>query len=114
MNDETPELDVGETLARIFAVIEGRKTADPEQSYVARLMNRGPKKIAQKVGEEAVEVAIAAVSETREAVVSESADLLFHMMVLWSRLDLSPADVVAELAAREGVSGIVEKKSRKW
>ncbi len=110
----TEQADVGEILNRVFAVIESRKAADPEQSYVAKLMARGPKKIAQKVGEEAVEVALEAVSGTPETVIGESADVLFHLMVLWSAMGLKPEDIVAELAAREGVSGIVEKKSRNW
>ncbi|GJL87127.1 MAG: phosphoribosyl-ATP pyrophosphatase [Minwuia thermotolerans] len=100
-------------LQRLHALAEQRKSADPETSYVARLHAKGTSKIAQKVGEEAVETALAAVSEGRDKVVSESADLLFHLTVLWSHLGIEPAEVMAELARREGISGISEKASRK-
>ncbi|MDG1994938.1 MAG: phosphoribosyl-ATP diphosphatase [Emcibacteraceae bacterium] len=93
-------------------VIENRKGGDITKSYVAQLFAKGRKKVAQKVGEEAVELCIAAAHNDREEAVSESADLLFHMMVLWSDMGIKPEDVYAELAAREGLSGIDEKKSR--
>lgn len=100
-------------LQRLHALAEQRKSADPETSYVARLHAKGTAKIAQKVGEEAVETALAAVGEGREKVVSESADLLFHLTVLWSHLGVQPDEVMEELARREGISGIAEKASRK-
>ncbi len=97
----------------LFAVIESRKGADPDTSYTAKLFAKGRKKIAQKVGEEAVETALAAVSETPAAVAAESADLLYHLLVLWAETDVSPDEVWAELNRRAGVSGIEEKNSRK-
>lgn len=104
--------DAAEILARLQAVIEARKGGDAETSYVAKRLSQGTAKIAQKVGEEAVETAIAAVSGGREAVVAESADLLFHLMILWADAGIAPDDVLEELARREGISGIDEKKSR--
>lgn len=100
-------------LDRLYTVIEGRKGADADTSYTAKLFAKGRKKIAQKVGEEGVECALAAVSEGRDEVVSESADLLYHLLVLWADLGLDPAEVWSKLAQREGTSGIDEKKSRK-
>ncbi len=97
----------------LFAVIAGRKGADPETSYTAKLFAKGRAKIAQKVGEEAVEAVIAAVSQGPDKVVSESADLLYHLLVLWAEAGVSPEDVWAELGRRSGVSGIEEKNSRK-
>ena len=102
-----------DVITRLAAVIQSRKGGDPDKSYVAKLFNKGRHKIAQKVGEEAVETALAAVDGGKEQVVSESADLLFHLMVLWADVGLKPEDVFAELARREGVSGVDEKKSRK-
>lgn len=99
-------------LARLFAIIESRKGADPSVSRTAHLFHRGIPKIAQKVGEEAVEVAIAAVEGKGGHLVSESADLLYHLFVLWSAMGIKPEDIYAELARREGTSGIEEKKAR--
>jgi phosphoribosyl-ATP pyrophosphohydrolase len=99
-------------IARLFALIESRKGADPTVSRTALLLHRGVPKIAQKVGEEAVEAAIAAVLGSREKLVSESADLLYHLLVLWAAMGIVPDDVYAELARREGTSGIEEKKAR--
>lgn len=97
----------------LFQVIAARQGADPETSYTARLFAKGRKKIAQKVGEEAVETALAALSEGPEGVTSESADLLYHLLVLWAECGVKPEDVWAELNKRVGVSGIDEKNSRK-
>mgnify|MGYP001806926428 CR=1 FL=1 len=99
-------------LDQLFQVVEGRKGADPNSSYTAKLFATGRKKIAQKVGEEGLETAIAAVSETPAAVAAESADLLYHLLVLWADCGLTPAEVWAELARRQGISGITEKNSR--
>lgn len=96
----------------LFRVIESRKTADPDGSYTARLFAKGRKKIAQKVGEEGVECAIAAVSETPDAVVAESADLLYHLMVLWAEQGITPGQIYTELGKRVGVSGLTEKAAR--
>ena len=101
-----------ETLNHLAGTIAERRYADPEDSYVARLFKKGRKKIAQKVGEEAVEVAIAAVSESREELVKESSDLLFHLLILWNDAGIAPEDVAAELEKRSGISGIAEKKKR--
>ncbi len=108
-----PNENAGAVIDRLFAVIESRRGGDPKTSYVAKLFSKGRRKIAQKVGEEAVETVIAAIDKDRGEVVKESADLLFLLMVLWAELDLKPADVFAELARREGTSGIAEKKARK-
>lgn len=100
------------TLAKLEATIRARRTADPAHSYVAKLAARGRAKIAQKLGEEAVETVIAALSGDRAATTSEAADLIFHLGVLLADLDLSFDDVLAELERREGLSGIAEKASR--
>ena len=100
-------------LERLFATIESRKGTDPGSSYTAKLFHKGPNKIAQKLGEEAVETVIAATSEGREELAAESADLLYHLLVLWSVHGLRPEEVWARLAAREGVSGVAEKAARK-
>ena len=103
-----------DTLARLEAVIAARRDADPASSYVAKLHARGLGKIAQKLGEEATETIIAALSEEREALVGEAADLLFHLLVLLGARDVPVADVLAELDRREGTSGIAEKASRNF
>jgi phosphoribosyl-ATP pyrophosphohydrolase len=100
-------------LRELFAVLSERKNADPETSYTARLYAKGVKKIAQKLGEEAVEAAIAAVAESKDALVRESADLLYHLLVLWSARGISPDDVWAELDRRFGTSGLAVKEARK-
>ena len=101
-----------EILNRLEEAISSRKDGDVSKSYVASLFAKGRKKIAQKVGEEGVEMALAAVTGDKQEVVAESADLLFHMMVLWADMDISPDDIFVELARREGISGIDEKKER--
>lgn len=100
------------TLDELYAIIEARRGGDPATSYVAKSFAKGRAKLAQKVGEEAVETAIAAVSADRDAIVAESADLLFHLMMLWADAGIAPADVLAALEARRGVSGIDEKAAR--
>lgn len=101
-----------EVLQRLFAVIEARKGGDPTKSYTAQLLADGLPKIAQKLGEEAVETVLAGVSGDREHTVRESADLLYHLLVLWAAAGVTPDDVWAELGKREGTSGIDEKASR--
>ena len=98
---------------RLFATIESRKGGDPDKSYVAKMYGRGLNKIAEKMGEEAIETIVAAVVKDKGETVLESADLLFHLMLLWSAKGIKPADVFNELAKREGLSGIEEKKGRK-
>ena len=100
-------------LDRLFQVIESRQGGDSEVSYTENLLARGTPKIAQKVGEEAVEVVIEAMKVDGEKLAEESADLLYHLLVLWASAGISPNDVWAELARREGTSGIAEKASRK-
>ena len=97
----------------LYQVIAGRLGGDPETSYTAMLFAKGRGKIAQKVGEEAVETVVAAVSQGPDAVVSESADLLYHLLVLWAECGVTPDRVWAELDRRAGTSGIAEKLSRK-
>lgn len=97
----------------LFAVIASRQGADPETSYTAKLFAKGRGKIAQKVGEEAVETVIAALSQGPDKLVSESADLLYHLLVLWAEAGIGPDQVWAELERRAGTSGIEEKNSRK-
>ena len=100
----------GEILDRLFAVILSRREVDPAESYVAQQSEAGTSRIAQKVGEEAVETALAALSGDKRELASESADLLFHLMILWADGGLSPSDVYAELTRREGISGLDAKK----
>ncbi|MFM2044766.1 MAG: hypothetical protein RLY86_3342 [Pseudomonadota bacterium] len=100
-------------LMDLFATIKSRKGADPDSSNTARLFARGRAKIAQKLGEEAVETVIEAVRGDKGKLAEESADLLYHLLVLWADAGLDPADVFAILEARTGISGIDEKKNRK-
>ena len=99
-------------LDTLEAVIRERRSGDPESSYVARLTAKGRAKIAQKLGEEAVETVIAAMGDDKAALTGEAADLIFHLLVLLADAGVSLDDVRAELARREGVSGIAEKASR--
>lgn len=103
----------GSVLDALFQVIESRRGADPDSSHTARLFHRGLDKIAQKVGEEAVETVIEGAGGRRDGVVAESADLLYHLLVLWAATGVAPADVWAALDARKGVSGIAEKAARR-
>jgi phosphoribosyl-ATP pyrophosphohydrolase len=105
--------ELGAALERLWRIVESRRGADPQASYTAKLFARGREKIAQKLGEEAVEAVIEGVRGDREALVGESADLLYHLLVLWAASGVAPADVAAELQRREGVSGLAEKKRRK-
>ncbi len=110
-----PPLAVGASAAvldRLWAVVNDRRTADPEVSHSARLLRRGTAKVAQKFGEEAVECLIEAVSRNRDALVAESADVLYHLIVMWVDAGVRPDEVWAELQRREGVSGVAEKASR--
>ena len=99
-------------LDRLEATIKERRSADLDTSYVAKLTARGRAKIAQKLGEEAVETVIAAMENDRLGVVAESADLLFHLSLLLADMNVPLADVYAELDRREGVSGLAEKAAR--
>lgn len=104
--------DDGRVLDRLYRVIESRRAADPDTSHTARLFQAGRNKIGQKVGEEAVETVIEGVAGSREALVSESADLLYHLLVLWAARGVEPAEVWADLDRRRHVSGLEEKASR--
>lgn len=99
-------------LNRLYDVVQSRKSADPSVSHSARLLSRGTYKIAQKFGEEAVECLIEAVAGRTSLLVGESADVLYHLIVMWVDAGITPDEVWAELARREGTSGIAEKASR--
>jgi len=103
---------VSETLDTLAATIAARRGADPSSSYVAKLLAGGPPLIAKKLGEEAVETVIAALGDDRAALTAETADLLFHLLVLLDAKGVTLADIEAELARREGLSGIAEKAAR--
>ncbi|MEM8656074.1 MAG: phosphoribosyl-ATP diphosphatase [Pseudomonadota bacterium] len=100
------------TLDDLFATIEARKGADPESSWTAKLLAKGPEKCAEKFGEEAVEAIIEAVKDDKAALASEAADVLYHLMVMLAARDVTLADVMAELDRRQGTSGIAEKGAR--
>jgi phosphoribosyl-ATP pyrophosphohydrolase len=99
-------------LDRLEATIRARRNGDPAASYVARLTADGRARMARKVGEEAIETLVAALSDDRAATTSEAADLIFHLLVLLADMDLSFDDVMAELDRREGLSGLAEKAAR--
>ncbi len=101
-----------DAFARLDATVAARKGADPASSWTAQLLAKGPEKCAEKFGEEAVEAIIEAVKGDRAKLTSEAADVLFHLAVMLAARDLTLADVAAELARREGQSGIAEKASR--
>lgn len=100
-------------LDEVYQTILERRGGDPESSHTARLFSRGRAKIAQKVGEEAVEAVIEAMRGDKDKLADESADLLYHLLVLWADAGLEPAQVYGILEGRKGISGIAEKKSRK-
>ena len=102
-----------DTLARLGAIIDSRRHSDPDKSYVARLFAKGPDAVLKKIGEEATEVVLAAKNGNRENLVAEVADLWFHTLVALSAHGLKPADVLAELERREGLSGLDEFARRK-
>jgi len=104
--------DDSTVLQHLFEVIESRRGGDVEESYTAGLFAEGMGAITQKVGEEAVETIVAALLDSPAKVTRESADLLYHLLVLWAEAKIEPADVWAELRRREGTSGLAEKKSR--
>jgi phosphoribosyl-ATP pyrophosphohydrolase len=105
--------DVDHVLDRLYAVIDGRKLADPDTSYTARLFARGRHQIAKKLGEEAVEAVIEGVRGDKPRLVGESADMLYHLLTLWVASGVKPKAVWGELARREGLSGLAEKAARK-
>ncbi|MEC8621702.1 MAG: phosphoribosyl-ATP diphosphatase [Pseudomonadota bacterium] len=99
-------------LDQLANVIKSRKNADPEISYTAQLLNDGISEIARKVGEEAVECVVSSFSNKKKELIDESADLLYHLLVLWTANEISPYEVWNEISRREGVSGILEKAGR--
>ncbi|MEL6608176.1 MAG: phosphoribosyl-ATP diphosphatase [Pseudomonadota bacterium] len=101
------------TLDELFATITARKGADPDTSWTAKLLSKGPEKCAEKFGEEAVEAIIEAVKGDRDALTGEAADVLYHLLVMLAARDVALDDVLAELARRQGQSGIAEKAARK-
>ncbi len=99
-------------LSDLAATIEARKSADPDSSWTARLLAKGPEKCAEKFGEEAIEAIVEAVKGDRAALTSEAADVLYHLLVMLAARDVALDDVLAELARRQGTSGIDEKAAR--
>ncbi|MFV0336083.1 MAG: phosphoribosyl-ATP diphosphatase [Tropicimonas sp.] len=99
-------------IQKLAGTIEARKGSDPESSWTAKLLAKGPEKCAEKFGEEAVEAIIEAVRGDRARLTAEAADVLYHLLVMLAARDVSLADVEAELARREGISGIAEKAAR--
>lgn len=107
-NDESTAI----TLDELYAVIESRRGADPSESHTALLFERGLAYVAQKVGEEAVETVIEAARGNADGIRAESADLLYHLLVMWAAAGIRPAEIWAALDARRGLSGIAEKQQR--
>jgi phosphoribosyl-ATP pyrophosphohydrolase len=100
------------TLIDLAKIIEARKSADPDSSWTAKLLSKGPEKCAEKFGEEAIEAIIEAVKGDKAALTSEAADVLYHLLVMLAASDVALDDVMAELDRRQGTSGIVEKAAR--
>ncbi|NBR91852.1 MAG: phosphoribosyl-ATP diphosphatase [Rhodobacteraceae bacterium] len=100
------------SLSALAATIQSRKSADPDTSWTAKLLSKGPEKCAEKFGEEAVEAIIEAVKGDRAKLTSEAADVLYHLLVMCAARDVTLADIEAELARRENQSGIAEKAAR--
>ena len=101
------------TLAALAATIAARKGADPDSSWTAKLLAKGPEKCAEKFGEEAIEAIIEAVKGDRASLTAEAADVLYHLLVMLAARDVTLDDVLAELARRQGQSGLAEKAARK-
>ena len=101
------------TLDDLATLIASRKGADPDSSWTAKLLSKGPEKCAEKFGEEAIEAIIAATRDDRENLTAEAADVLYHLLVMLASRDLTLADVLAELGRREGTSGLAEKATRR-
>lgn len=100
------------TLNDLSEIIAARKSADPDSSWTAKLLSQGPEKCAEKFGEEAIEAIIEAVKGDKTRLTSEAADVLYHLLVMLTACDVALDDVIAELTARQGTSGIVEKAAR--
>jgi phosphoribosyl-ATP pyrophosphohydrolase len=100
------------TLNELADIIASRKNADPDSSWTAKLLSKGPEKCAEKFGEEAIEAIIEAVKGDKERLTSEAADVLYHLLVMLTARDVSVEDVMKVLEARQGTSGIAEKAAR--
>ena len=100
------------TLDRLWATIDARRTADPDSSWTARLLSKGPEKCAEKFGEEAIEAVIEAVKGDRDALTSEGADVLYHLLIMLTARGVTLRDVLDELDRRDGISGLDEKAAR--
>ena len=100
------------SLKALAETIQARKSADPDSSWTAKLLSKGPEKCAEKFGEEAIEAIVEAVKGDKARLTSEAADVMYHLLVMLAAHDITLADVEAELARREGQSGIDEKASR--
>ena len=111
-SNNAPGTTAENALTRLAATIADRKTADPETSWTAKLLARGPEKCAEKFGEEAVEAIIEAVRGDRAKLTAEAADVIYHLLVMLAARDLTLTDVLAELDRREGQSGLAEKANR--
>ena len=103
---------MSDTIDKLFATIAARKGADASQSYTAKLLAGGIEKCAKKFGEEATEAVIAAIQKDKTELAKESADVLYHLLVVWAASGITPEDVYAVLQSREGQSGLEEKASR--
>ena len=112
MTDQISKVDIGHSLDRLYDVIASRKNNAPENSYTAQLFADAPAKPARKLCEEATEVLIEALNHNKVKLTAESADLLYHLLVVWAVADIDPQDVWQELERRQGTSGLVEKQSR--
>jgi len=104
---------MNDSVARLYDAVIAVRGSDPAKSRTARLLRAGRAKMAKKLAEEAAEVAIDAMQDKSDAVIRESADLLFHLFVLWASCGVTPSEVAAELMRREGTSGLDEKRNRK-
>lgn len=102
-----------DVLEQLYNIVLQRKSANPDESYVAKRFKQGKAKIAQKFGEESVETVIAYMREDKEEIISESADMIFHWLILLAQAGVQPAQVMAELDRRTGISGLDEKALRK-
>jgi phosphoribosyl-ATP pyrophosphohydrolase len=111
-SDGNKDKQAADVIERLYGVIESRRGADAGTSYTASLFAQGTEHIARKGGEEALELVLEAVRRDKDKAVLESADLIYHLLVLWADQGIAPAEVWAELARREGTSGIAEKQSR--
>ena len=112
MADQINEVDLRHSLDKIYDIIASRKDASPEDSYTAQLLANAPANPARKLCEEATEVLIEALNHNKVKLIAESADLLYHLLVVWAVADIDPQDVWQELDRRQDTSGLVEKQSR--